>query len=88
MSHPHLYYNPTLSQAKYQKRTYRDDVAVARNADQVEEYCRCVCGHLKCCYNLFSPYQFSGDDCPSNCRGNQFPLYSSGSLKFTLIGKD
>ncbi|CAG2182209.1 unnamed protein product, partial [Oppiella nova] len=58
-----------IFQAKYQKRTYRDDVLVARNADQVEEYCRCVCGHLKCCYNLFSPFQFSGDDCPSNCRG-------------------
>lgn len=55
--------------AKYQKRTYRDNVLVARNADQVEEYCRCVCGHLKCCYNLFSPFQYSGDDCPSNCRG-------------------
>ena len=66
--------------AKYQKRTYRDDVLVARNADQVEEYCRCVCGHLKCCYNLFSPFQFSGDDCPSNCRGMWSTAPSNNSL--------
>lgn len=55
--------------AKYQKRTYHDEIQVARNSDQVEEYCRSVCQHLKCCYNLFSPHRYSGDDCPSNCRG-------------------
>lgn len=55
--------------AKYQKRTYRDTIHVIRSSEQVEEFCRCVCSHLKCCYNLFGPNLYDGDTCPSNCRG-------------------
>ncbi|RWS18017.1 scm-like with four MBT domains protein 1 isoform X1 [Dinothrombium tinctorium] len=55
--------------AKYQKRCYRDQITVIRSSEQVEEYCRTVCSHLKCCYNLFGTQLYDGDECPSNCRG-------------------
>ena len=28
-----------------------------------------LCSHLKCCFNLFGPKLYDGDNCPSNCRG-------------------
>ncbi|RWS31671.1 scm-like with four MBT domains protein 1 isoform X4 [Leptotrombidium deliense] len=55
--------------AKYQKRCHRDRITVIRSSEQVEEYCRTVCSHLKCCYNLFGTQLYDGDECPSNCRG-------------------
>lgn len=60
---------PLEFKAKYQKRTSRDTINVVRTADDVEHYCRLVCSHLKCCFNLFGPNLYDGDTCPSNCRG-------------------
>lgn len=55
--------------AKYQKKSYHDSIFVATTVEDIEEYCKAVCGHLKCCYNLFGPKLYDGDDCPSHCRG-------------------
>lgn len=59
---------PMEFKAKYQKRVHRDDIPVCLNLDDVARYCECVCEHLKCCYNLFGPNLYDGDDCPGHCR--------------------
>jgi len=59
---------PMEFKAKYQKRVHRENVPVCLNPDDVGLYCECVCEHLKCCYNLFGPNLFDGDDCPGHCR--------------------
>lgn len=59
---------PIEFKAKYQKRTHREDIQVCLNPDDVALYCECICEHLKCCYNLFGPNLYDGDDCPGHCR--------------------
>lgn len=54
--------------AKYQKRVHREDVPVCLNVEDVTLYCECVCEHLKCCYYLFGPNSYDGEDCPGHCR--------------------
>lgn len=61
--------SPLTFKAKYQKRVYREELPVIINAEDVEAYCECICEHLKCCYNLFGPNLYDGDDCPGHCRG-------------------
>ncbi|KAG9511418.1 Oxysterol-binding protein-related protein 5, partial [Fragariocoptes setiger] len=61
--------SPMMFKAKYQKRVYREELPVILDDSDVTAYCECICEHLKCCYNLFGPYQYSGDDCPGHCRG-------------------
>lgn len=58
-----------LFKAKYQKKSYHDSIYVATTVEDINEYCKAVCGHLKCCYNLFGCSLYDGDDCPSHCRG-------------------
>ncbi|XP_074604206.1 scm-like with four MBT domains protein 2 isoform X2 [Brevipalpus obovatus] len=58
-----------LFKAKYQKKSFHDGIYVAQKVEEIEEFCKAVCGHLKCCYNLFGPQLYDGDDCPSHCRG-------------------
>lgn len=62
--------NTTLMEfkAKYQKRVHRESIPVCLNPDDVTLYCECICEHLKCCYNLFGPNLYDGDDCPGHCR--------------------
>lgn len=50
-------------------KTVRLEIPVIRTTDKVEEYCHLICSHLKCCFNLFGPKLYDGDNCPSNCRG-------------------
>lgn len=59
---------PMEFKAKYQKRVHREDIPVCLSLDDVALYCECVCEHLKCCYNLFGPNLYDGDDCPGHCR--------------------
>lgn len=59
---------PNLFKAKYQKRVHEGIIQVCINPDDVTLYCECVCEHLKCCYNLFGPNLYDGDDCPGHCR--------------------
>lgn len=59
---------PMEFKAKYQKRVHRELIPVCVNPDDVAAYCECVCEHLKCCYNLFGPSLYDGDDCPGHCR--------------------
>ena len=59
---------PIEFKAKYQKRVHREDVPICLNPDDVALFCECLCEHLKCCYNLFGPEQYDGDDCPGHCR--------------------
>lgn len=59
---------PMEFKAKYQKRVHREDVQVCVDVNDIPLYCECVCEHLKCCYNLFSPELYDGDDCPGHCR--------------------
>lgn len=59
---------PIEFKAKYQKRIHREDIQVCLNPDDVALYCECICEHLKCCYNLFGPSLYDGDDCPGHCR--------------------
>lgn len=59
---------PMEFKAKYQKRVHRETIPVCLNPDDVTLYCECVCEHLKCCYNLFGPNLYDGDDCPGHCR--------------------
>lgn len=54
--------------AKYQKRVHRERVPVCLNPKDIAAYCECICEHIKCCYNLFGPQLYDGDDCPSHCR--------------------
>lgn len=54
--------------AKYQKRVHRERVPVCLNPKDIAAYCECICEHIKCCYNLFGPNLYDGDDCPSHCR--------------------
>lgn len=81
-----------LFKAKYQKRTYRDHVPITLEATHVEQYCRTICEHLKCCYNLFGPNLYDGDDCPAHCRhltkSNKFmrrPLFYREQAKLGLV---
>ena len=63
---------PVCFKAKYNNnssKTLRLEVPVIRTTDKVEEYCHLLCSHLKCCFNLFGPKLYDGDNCPSNCRG-------------------
>ncbi|XP_015790518.1 scm-like with four MBT domains protein 1 [Tetranychus urticae] len=55
--------------AKWQKKAFRDEIFVVTNNKDVADYCKIVCNHLKCCYHLFGPDLYDGDDCPSHCRG-------------------
>lgn len=59
---------PMEFKAKYQKRVHRETIPVCLNPDDVTLYCECICEHLKCCYNLFGPNLYDGDDCPGHCR--------------------
>lgn len=59
---------PITFKAKYQKRVHREEIPVCLKLDDVSAYCNCMCEHLKCCYNLFGPNLYDGDDCPSHCR--------------------
>lgn len=59
---------PIEFKAKYQKRVHREVIPVCLNPDDVTLYCECICEHLKCCYNLFGPNLYDGDDCPGHCR--------------------
>lgn len=59
---------PMEFKAKYQKKVHRELIPVCVNPDDVAAYCECVCEHLKCCYNLFGPNLYDGDDCPGHCR--------------------
>lgn len=59
---------PIEFKAKYQKRTHREEIRVCLSPDDVAAYCECICEHLKCCYNLFGPNLYDGDDCPGHCR--------------------
>lgn len=54
--------------AKYQKKVCRELLQVIINPEDTEAYCECICEHIKCCYNLFGPKLYDGDDCPSHCR--------------------
>ena len=51
------------------QKTARMDIPIIRNSEKVEEFCHIICAHLKCCFNLFGPKLYDGDNCPSNCRG-------------------
>lgn len=51
------------------QKTARMDIPIIRSSEKVEEYCHIICAHLKCCFNLFGPKLYDGDNCPSNCRG-------------------
>lgn len=57
-----------LFKAKYQKRSYRDQIPVVAATDQIDEYCKVVCTMLKACTNLFGVRRYDGDICPANCR--------------------
>ena len=51
------------------QKTARMDIPIIRSSEKVEEFCHIICAHLKCCFNLFGPKLYDGDNCPSNCRG-------------------
>lgn len=59
---------PMEFKAKYQKRVHREEIPVCLNPDDVSRYCECLCEHLKCCFHLFGPELYDGDDCPGHCR--------------------
>lgn len=59
---------PMEFKAKYQKRIHKEDILVCVNPDDVALYCETLCEHIKCCYNLFGPNSYDGDDCPGHCR--------------------
>lgn len=59
---------PMEFKAKYQKRVHREEIPVCLNPDDVSRYCECLCEHLKCCFHLFGPNLYDGDDCPGHCR--------------------
>ena len=57
-----------MFKAKYKKRVYREHIPICLNVDDVARYCECICEHIKCCYNLFGPNLYDGNDCPGHCR--------------------